>query len=80
MNTMKKLISLTMAMALFSGQAYSQEFDDTSSAYYDSGAASNMSVLLPIGLAAGAVAVILLTNRHHHHHHSYSSSSSSSHY
>lgn len=78
MNTLKKLLALTTAMALFTGQAHSQDCNDTSAAYCDCNTACNMSVWLPLGLAAGAVAIILLTNHHgHHHSHSYSSSYSS---
>lgn len=84
MKKMKNLIALTTVMALCFGQVQGQgpEYvDDSSGAYYDSGRASYMSALLPIGALVVAAILIATTNRHHHHHSSGSdSSSSSSHY
>ncbi len=71
MKNLRNLIALTTVMALCAGQVQGQEpeyVDDSSAAYYDSGRASYMSALLPIGALVVAAIIIATTNRHHHHH------------
>lgn len=71
MKRLQKLFAMTAVMAMLASSAYSQEpvaYDD-SAAYYDSGAASNMSVWIPVGALVVAGIIIATTNNHHHHHH-----------
>lgn len=95
MKRMKKILALTTAIALMTSQLQAQETcADDCSAYVDSGKASYMAALLPIGALLVAAVIIATTDsghhhhgssssshshhRHHHHSHSNSSSSSSS--
>jgi hypothetical protein len=81
MKKLNKLVALTSVLALLTGQVQGQEYQeyqDTSSAYTESGEASYMSALLPIGALIVAGVIIATTDRHHHHGSGSSSSSSSS--
>jgi len=78
MKKLNKLMALTAAMALFAGQVQGQDYyDDTSAAYDDSGRASTLSALLPLGALAAAAIIIAVTDRNSHHHSSSSSNSGS---
>ncbi len=75
MKKLNKLIALTSMLALLTAQVEGQEYyDDNSAAYNESGTASYMSALLPIGALVVAGIIIATTDRSHHH----SSSSGSS--
>jgi hypothetical protein len=77
MRKMNKIFALTMLMAMLAGHVQGQDYDD-SDAYYDSGRASSMSALIPIGALVVAAVIIAATDRHHHHGSSSSSHSCSS--
>lgn len=83
MKKIRNLVALTTVMALCFGQVQGQDpqyVDDSSGAYYDSGRASYMSALLPIGALVVAAVLIATTNRHHHHHHSDTTGGNNTHY
>ena len=70
MKKLNKLVALTSVLALLTGQVHSQEYveyQDTTSAYSESGEASYMSALLPVGALIVAGVIIATTDRHHHH-------------
>lgn len=78
MKKLKGLIAFTAILAMTTGQLRAEECGtEDCSAYCDSGKASYMAALLPIGALVVAAVIIATTDRGHHHHHSSSSSSKS---
>jgi hypothetical protein len=75
MKKMKNFLTLTVALTMISGQLKAQNgCDSDCDAYFESGKASYMAALLPIGALVVAAVIIATTDNRHHH-----SSSSSSH-
>lgn len=71
------LLLTALTVAFSAGQLQAEECADDCSAYVDSGKASYMAALLPIGALVVAAVIIATTDSGHHHHSSSSSSSSS---
>lgn len=71
------LVLTALTVAFSAGQLQAEENCNDCSAYVDSGKASYMAALLPIGALVVAAVIIATTDNGHHRHSSSSSSRSS---